>query len=102
MSVFPRGWRRRMGTAACTLALALGAAGPTAAGHVPKGRGAAPAGSAAPQCAVQGAHRPTVDDLQGLDLQEGRRGAHRALTGPPRRPACRPRPRPPRPRSRAG
>ncbi|MGT2488326.1 hypothetical protein ACU4GA_25120 [Methylobacterium oryzae CBMB20] len=47
MSVFPRGWRRRTGTAACALALALGAAGPAAAGHPPKGRGAAPAGSAA-------------------------------------------------------
>ncbi|SEH78783.1 hypothetical protein SAMN02799636_03882 [Methylobacterium sp. 275MFSha3.1] len=45
MSVFPRGWRRRTGTAACALALApalaLGAAGPAAAGHPPKGRGAA-------------------------------------------------------------
>ena len=41
MSVFPRGWRRRTGTAACALALALGAAGPAAAGHTPKGRAAA-------------------------------------------------------------
>ena len=41
MSVFPRGWRRRTGTAACALALALAAAGPAAAGHPPKGRGAA-------------------------------------------------------------
>lgn len=41
MSVFPRGWKRRTGTAACALALALGTAGPTAAGPLPKGRASA-------------------------------------------------------------
>lgn len=51
MSVFPPGWRRRTGTAACALALALGAAGPAAA-HPPKGRGAASAASAADGPAV--------------------------------------------------
>jgi len=40
MSVFPRGRKRRTGTAACALALALGAAGPAAA-YPPKGREAA-------------------------------------------------------------
>lgn len=41
MSVFPRGWKRRTGTAACALALALGTAGPTAARPLPKGRASA-------------------------------------------------------------
>ena len=38
MPIFPRGWRRRTGTAACALALALGAAGPAAAARLPKGQ----------------------------------------------------------------
>ncbi|MEG9529438.1 MAG: hypothetical protein MIL41_27315, partial [Hyphomicrobiales bacterium] len=41
MSVFPRGWKRRTGTAACALTLALGTAGPTAARPLPKGRASA-------------------------------------------------------------